>query len=88
MPFLNYLSQNIKYPKEAAEKGIEGKVHLSFVVEKDGSISEVEVVKSVDPLLDNEAVRVIKSMHGWIPGRQNDETVRVKYTVPVTFRLE
>ena len=85
---LNYLSQNIKYPKEAAEKGIEGKVQLSFVVEKDGSISEVEVVKPVDPLLDNEAVRVIKSMHGWIPGRQNDETVRVKYTVPVTFRLE
>jgi protein TonB len=83
----SYLSHNIKYPEEAERKGIEGKVTLTFIVEKDGSISEVEVVKPVNPLLDNEAVRVIKSMKGWIPGKQNGKTVRVKYTIPVTFRL-
>ena len=83
-----YLSENIKYPEEAEEKGIEGRVIITFIVEKDGSISEVEVVNHVNPLLDNEAVRVIKSMQRWIPGKQNGKTVRVKYTVPVTFKLQ
>ena len=83
-----YLSENIKYPEEAEEKGIEGRVIITIIVEKDGSISEVEVVNHVNPLLDNEAVRVIKSMQRWIPGKQNGKTVRVKYTVPITFKLQ
>ena len=83
-----YLSENIKYPEEAEEKGIEGKVILTFIVEKDGSVSEIEVANPVNPLLDNEAVRVVKSMQGWIPGKQNGKTARVKYTIPVTFKLQ
>ena len=83
-----YLSESIKYPEEAEGKGIEGKVILTFIVEKDGSISEIEVVNPVNPLLDNEAVRVVKSMQGWIPGKQNGKTARVKYTIPVTFKLQ
>ena len=83
-----YLSKNIKYPVVAEENGIQGRVIVSFVVEKDGSITDVRVVKSVDPSLDKEAQRVVKSMPRWIPGKQNGSAVRVKYTVPVTFRLQ
>ena len=83
-----YLSRNIKYPVVAEENGIQGRVVCQFVVEKDGSITDVRVVKSVDPSLDKEAQRVVKSMPRWIPGKQNGSAVRVKYTVPVTFRLQ
>jgi protein TonB len=83
-----YLSKNIKYPVVAEENGIQGRVIVTFVVEKDGSITDVRVVKSVDPSLDKEAQRVVKSMPKWIPGKQNGAPVRVKYTVPVTFRLQ
>ena len=83
-----YLSKNIKYPVVAEENGIQGRVIVSFVVERDGSITDVRVVKSVDPSLDKEAVRVVKAMPKWIPGKQNGSAVRVKYTVPVTFRLQ
>ena len=83
-----YLSKNIKYPVVAEENGIQGRVIVTFVVEKDGSITDVRVVKSVDPSLDKEAQRVVKSMPHWIPGKQNGSAVRVKYTVPVTFRLQ
>ena len=72
----------------AEENGIQGRVIVTFVVEKDGSITDVRVVKSVDPSLDKEAQRVVKSMPRWIPGKQNGSAVRVKYTVPVTFRLQ
>ena len=85
---LQYLSSNIKYPVVAEENGVQGRVVCTFVVEKDGSITDVRVVKSVDPSLDKEAVRVVKSMPKWIPGKQNGSAVRVKYTVPVTFRLQ
>ena len=85
---LQYLSSNIKYPVVAEENGIQGRVIVTFVVEKDGSITDVRVVKSVDPSLDKEAQRVVKSMPKWIPGKQNGAPVRVKYTVPVTFRLQ
>ena len=85
---MSWLSQNIKYPVIAAENGVEGRVTAQFVVEKDGSITDVKVAKSVDPLLDKEAARVIKSMPHWTPGRQNGSPVRVKYTVPVTFKLQ
>ena len=85
---MQFLSSNIKYPVVAEENGIQGRVVCTFVVEKDGSITDVRVVKSVDPSLDKEAMRVVKSMPKWIPGKQNGSAVRVKYTVPVTFRLQ
>ena len=85
---MDYLSTNISYPKEAHKKEIQGRVLVRFVVEKDGSISNAEVVKSVDPLLDAEALRVISSMPNWIPGKQNGKAVRVKYTIPITFNLD
>ena len=85
---MQYLSSNIKYPVVAEENGVQGRVVCTFVVEKDGSITDVRVVKSVDPSLDKEAARVVKGMPKWIPGKQNGSAVRVKYTVPVTFRLQ
>ena len=84
---LKYLSENVHYPKEAEEKCLQGRVIATFVVEKDGSISRAKVVKSVDPLLDEEALRVVNSMPNWTPGRQNGEPVAVKYTIPISFRL-
>jgi protein TonB len=83
-----FLSKNIKYPAVAEENGVQGRVIVTFVVERDGSITDVRVVKSVDPSLDKEAQRVVKSMPRWIPGKQNGSAVRVKYTVPVTFKLQ
>ena len=85
---MEWLSKNIKYPVIAEENGIQGRVVATFVVERDGSITDVKIVKSVDPSLDKEAIRVLKAMPKWIPGRQNGQPVRVKYTVPVTFRLQ
>ena len=85
---MDYLNKNIKYPVIAEENGIQGRVVTTFVVERDGSITDVKVIKSVDPSLDKEAVRVVKSMPKWNPGKQNGSAVRVKYTVPVTFRLQ
>ena len=82
-----YLSQNIKYPSVAEENRVQGHVLVTFVVERDGTITDVRVVKSVDPSLDKEAQRVVNSMPRWIPGKQNGSPVRVKYTVPVTFKL-
>lgn len=83
-----YLSDNIKYPVIAQESGIQGRVICQFVVNRDGSIVDIEVVRSVDKSLDAEAVRVIKSMPKWTPGKQRGKTVRVKYTLPVNFRLQ
>ena len=85
---MSYLNGNTKYPVVAQENGVQGKVIISFVVERDGSISDVRVARSVDPSLDREAQRVVKSMPRWTPGKQNGQTVRVKYTVPVVFRLQ
>ncbi len=85
---MKYLSENIKYPVVAQENGVQGRVVVSFVVEKDGSITDVKVARSVDPSLDREATRVVKSMPHWIPGKQNGSAVRVKYNVPVSFRLQ
>lgn len=84
-----YLSENVKYPVIAQENGIQGRVICQFVVNKDGSIVDVEVVRSGgDASLDKEAVRVIKSMPKWNPGKQRGKAVRVKYTVPVNFKLQ
>ncbi|MBQ0074945.1 MAG: energy transducer TonB [Prevotella sp.] len=85
---MQYLSSHIKYPVIAEENGIQGRVICTFVVERDGSITDVRIAKSVDPSLDKEAVRVVSSMPRWIPGKQNGSAVRVKYTLPVTFRLQ
>lgn len=83
-----FLNDNVKYPVIAQENGIQGRVICQFVVNRDGSIVDVEVVRSVDPSLDKEAIRVIKSMPNWIPGLQRNKPVRVKYTLPVNFRLQ
>lgn len=85
---MEYLSENIRYPEECEEICVQGRVIVSFIVEKDGSISNVKVAKSLDPLLDKEAVRVVSGMPKWIPGRQNGVAVRVRYIIPVTFRLQ
>jgi TonB family protein len=82
-----WLSSNVKYPAKAEENDIQGRVIVTFVVERDGSITDVKVVKSVHPLLDEEAVRVTKSMPRWIAGKQQGKPIRVKYTIPLTFNL-
>lgn len=83
-----WLNDNIKYPVVAAENGIQGKVIVQFVVGKNGSISNVKVLRSVDPSLDKEAVRVVSNMPNWTPGKQNGASVNVRFTLPVTFRLQ
>lgn len=85
---MRFLSKNIKYPTIAQENGIQGRVILQFVVNKDGSIVDVVVARSVDPYLDKEAVRVVNMMPKWKPGKQRGKPVRVKFTLPVTFRLQ
>ena len=85
---MKFLSKNIKYPPISAENGIQGRVIVQFVVNQDGSIVDPVVVRSVDPYLDKEALRVIKTMPKWKPGKQRGKAVRVKYTVPVTFKLQ
>ena len=84
----DYLSENIKYPEDCEETSVQGRVIVTFVVEKDGSITEAKVVKSVYPSLDEEALRAVNGMPKWIPGVQNAEPVRTKYTIPVTFKLK
>lgn len=84
---MSYIASNMEYPANARESMIQGRVIVSFVIECDGSISDVRVARSVDPMLDREAMRVVKSMPKWKPGKQNGSAVRVKYTVPVVFRL-
>ena len=85
---MKYLSENIKYPETAEKAGEQGRVVVNFIVEKDGAVSNVKVVRSVTPTLDAEAVRVIKAMPKWVPGKQDGKFVRVKYNVPVSFRLQ
>ncbi len=85
---MNYLARNVKYPIRPQEVGIQGRVIVQFVVERDGSISNLVVVRSVDPDLDKEALRVVEAMPKWAPGMQNGKLVRVKYTLPVYFKLQ
>ena len=85
---LKWIGDHIKYPTIAEENGIQGRVVCTFVVERDGSVTDVQVARSIDPTLDMEAVRVLKEMPKWKPGRHKGENVRVKYTVPVTFKLQ
>ncbi len=88
MAMFEYLSKNIHYPKDAEEQQLQGRVIATFVVMKDGSISNAKVVKSVSPSLDEEALRCINGMPNWTPGRQNGKAVNVKYTIPISFRLD
>lgn len=83
---LQYLKENVQWPDTEAD--VLGRVIVSFVVETDGSLSGIKVVKSLDPLFDKEALRVVKSMPKWIPGTQNGQPVRIRYTIPVIFRPE
>ena len=83
-----FLVRNIKYPLLAQENGIQGRVVCQFVVNSDGSIVDIAVVRGVEESLDKEAIRVIKSMPKWTPGRQGGKSVRVKYTLPIRFKLQ
>ena len=85
---MEYLAENTRYPKEFEESCIHGRVIVTLVIEKDGSITNVKVVRSLDPRLDEEAVRIVSSMPKWYPGKQNGVTVRVRYIIPVTFRVK
>ncbi len=84
---MKYISSNLKYPQVAQEMGVEGRVTLRFVVNKSGEVGGVEVVRSLDPACDKEAMRVIRSMPNWIPGRQGGRNVSVYYTIPILFKL-
>ena len=84
---LKYIMENMKYPEQAMKEGIQGRVAVSFIVEKDGSISDVKPILSVHPLLNKEAVRVVESMPKWTPGKQNGKPVRVRFNLPVMFKL-
>ena len=85
---MKFISRNVKYPAEARDKHVQGRVILTFIVEKDGSISNVRVARPVDPSLDAEAIRVVQSMPKWEPAKQRGQAVRVRYTVPIQFRLQ
>ena len=84
---MKFLAANIRYPKEAEEKGEQGRVIVSFIVDKDGSINGAYAINSTSPQLETEALRIVNSMPAWTPGKQNGEPVRVKFTMPIMFRL-
>ena len=83
---IEFIKKNLKYPTGIGD--VQGRVILQFIVEKDGSLTHIEVIRSIDPFFDKEAMRVVQLMPKWIPGKLNGETVRVKYTLPISFRLE
>ena len=85
---MKYIMENMKYPEQAMKEGIQGRVAVRFIVEKDGSISDVKPILSVHPLLNKEAVRVVESMPKWTPGKQNGKPVRVRFNLPVMFKLK
>lgn len=82
-----YLAENIEYPEKAMDEGIQGRVLVRFVVRKDGSIVDPKVIRSADPLLDREAIRVVENMPDWIPARLHGKAVSSHFTLPITFRL-
>lgn len=85
---MNYISSNVRYPADALAAGIEGRVTTMFIIERDGTLSNVQILRGINPSLDAEALRVIRSMPVWKPGRQGDKPVRTRYTVPVNFRIQ
>ncbi len=86
--FLSYIAENIRYPQEAAEEGVQGRVFVEFIVRKDGSVTDAKIVRGVDPLLDKEALRVVSASPQWVPGMQRGQEVDVKFTFPVIFQLK
>lgn len=84
----NYLAKNIIYPKDARDKGIEGKVYVSFIINKEGSVTDVKVIRGVGKGLDEEALRAVQNMPKWIPGKQKGKKVSVQYTLPIVFKLD
>ena len=85
---LKFIAKNVKYPQESQNKGEQGRVICSFVVAKDGTLTNYRVIRGISPALDQEAVRVLQMMPRWTPGTQRGEPVAVKYTVPITFKLQ
>ena len=85
---MDFIRTSISYPKDAAEQGLQGRVVLRFIIEKDGTISNCEILKSASLSLDTEALRVVNSMPQWIPGKHKGKVVRVRYVIPVTFCLQ
>ena len=85
---MKWLAKNIQYPEDCKKKGTEGRVIVQFVVDKDGSVMDAKVVRSIDPLLDKEALRVVNLMPKWKPGKNQGEAVRIRYTIPVMFKLK
>jgi len=85
---VNFLMKSVKYPRESMEKSIQGKVFVSFVVGKKGSVLNAKIERGVDPLLDAEALRVVNSMPEWIPGKEKGKKVAVQFTLPINFRLQ
>ena len=85
---MDFVAKNVQYPKEAMEKEISGRVLVGFIVEKDGSISETEIVKGIGGGCDEEAVRVVKAMPKWKPGKEKGKPVRVSYMMPIFFKLQ
>ena len=84
---MEFLKKNLKYPKKAIKNNIQGRILMSFVVAKDGSITNVKIQKEAHPLLNKEAMRIVKKMPKWEPGKKNGKVVRVRFTLPITFRL-
>ena len=82
------MKKNLRYPADAVKDGIQGRVILTFIVEKDGRLTDIKLAKSVSPSLDKEAVRIVKSMPRWNPGMQDGKKVRAKYTLPISFKLD
>lgn len=85
---MEYLRENIKYPEKALDKSLEGRVYVKFTIKKDGSIDEIKVIRSADPILDEEAIRVVKNMPKWIPAQHNGKDVNSTYTLPITFHIK
>lgn len=85
---MKYIGENLKYPEEAKERGLQGRVVVGFIIEKDGSLTDVKVLRSVDRALDAEALRVVKGMPKWISGRQNGQRVRIRYLLPIYICLQ
>ena len=85
--FVKYILGNVKYPVEAINKGIQGRVYIQFIIDKVGEVTDVKVLRSVDPILDKEAMRVVKGMPKWTPGKQRNKFVKVSYQVPINFKL-
>jgi periplasmic protein TonB len=84
----SFINKNVNYPVIAAENGIQGKVYVRFVVDKDGSVTNAEIARGIDPSLDQEALRVVRTLPKWKPGKQRGKPVRVSYTVPINFQLQ